>query len=97
MPEDLSSNTIDITPQIAPVEETKKKWLSDKADLILASDDKKELIINLIEDFNMAYQGCKQIEKIAKEGSTRKTSSGLRSSLVEVARFFDPSYLPPKA
>lgn len=96
MPEDLSSNTIelvaDITDQVKSIDEKKQKWLSDKADLLLSSDNKKELIINLIEDFNMAYGGCKQIEKLAKEGVKRKTSTGLRSSLLEIVHYFDPQY-----
>ena len=96
MPEDLSANTItltaDITDQVKSIEDKKKNWLEQKADTLLASENKKELIINLIEDFNMAYGGCKQIEKLAKEGINRKTSTGLRSSLVEIVRYFDPEY-----
>lgn len=95
---DLSSNSlqVDITEQVKQIQDKKKQWLDDKAELLLASDNKKELIINLIEDFNNAYLGCKQIEALAKEGSKRKTTSGLRSSLVEIVRYFDADYQPEK-
>lgn len=84
--------TADITEQVKSIEDKKKDWLSEKADTLLASENKKELVINLIEDFNMAYGGCKQIERVAKEGVSRKTSSGLRSALVEIIQYFDPEY-----
>ena len=93
---DLSSNTIelvaDISDQVKSLDEKKKQWLSDKADILLSSENKKELVIGLIEDFNNVYGACKQIEKLAKEGVKRKTSTGLRSSLVEIVQFFDQDY-----
>ena len=96
MTEDLSSNTItitsDVTEQVQSVQERKQKWLSDKADILLASDNKKDLIINLIEGFNSAIGVAKEIEKLAREAVKLKTSSGLRSGLVQIVRYFDADF-----
>ena len=96
MTEDLSSNAItvtsDITEQVRSAEERKKVWLSDKADILLASDNKKELIINLIEDFNSAIGVAKQIEKVSREGLKHKTTVALRSSLLQIVRYFEPDF-----
>lgn len=93
---DLSGNsetiTLDITSQVAEQEKRRNQWLSDKADILLASDNRKELVIGLIEDFNKMINATKFLEKIARTGVSRKTSSGLRSSLVEIIQFFDAQY-----
>ena len=86
--------TTDISQQISEQEKNRNIWLSEKADFLLASDNKKELIIDLITDFNKILGATKQIDKICREGVKRYTSSGLRSSLVEVIRLFDPDFEP---
>ena len=99
---DLSGNpetitlTADITDQVRSIDEKKKAWLEQKAQLILSSENPSKLIINLIEDFNLAFQATKQIHKISKDAVNRKTTTGLRSGLVEIVRFFEPDFLPEK-
>ena len=103
MPEDISSNivmddsgkvvvTADVTEQVREIENKKKKWLSDKADVLLSSDNKKELVIGLIEDFNNVYGACKQIEKMAVSGIKGTTFTQLQDSLLQIVRYFDSEF-----
>ena len=93
---DLSSNTIeitsDITEQVNNLEAKKLAWLEQKAEVLLNSENKKELVVGLIADFNNILNNSRMIEKIAKDGAARKTSSGLRSVLVEIANLFDEGW-----
>ena len=84
--------TADISEQVNDLEAKRQLWLQDKADILLASDNKKELVVSLIEDFNRVLNGSKQIVKIAKDSVNRQTLSGLRSALVEILQLFDPEY-----
>tara|TARA_R110000822_G_C15170764_1_gene479244 strand:- start:319 stop:624 length:306 start_codon:yes stop_codon:yes gene_type:complete len=95
---DLSgnSNTIEITSniteQVANLEAKKLAWLEDKAEVLLNSENKKELVVGLIADFNNILNNSKMIEKIAKDGSKKDTIIELRSVLVEIANLFDPEW-----
>ena len=84
--------TADVSDQVNDLEAKRQLWLQDKADILLASDNKKELVVSLIEDFNRVLNGSKQIVKIAKDSVNRQTLSGLRSALVEILQLFDPEY-----
>jgi predicted DNA-binding protein YlxM (UPF0122 family) len=93
MPEDLSSNdlssntiTLNATPisvedQIKRNEERRLEWYNDKAELLLASDNKKELVVNLISDFNNILGCTKEIERLARLGLADKTNPNLKMKL----------------
>ena len=89
MPEDLSSNeviTINATPlsveeQIKRNEERRQAWYADKAELLLASDNKKELVVGLISDFNNILGCTKEIERLARLGLADKTNPNLKMKL----------------
>jgi nitric oxide reductase large subunit len=89
MPEDLSSNeviTLTSTPlsveeQIKRNEERRQAWYADKAELLLASDNKKELVVGLISDFNNILGCTKEIETIARDALADKTNPNLKMKL----------------
>jgi len=81
-----------VAEQMKAQEEKRKLWLSDKADFLLASDNKKELVVDLITDFNKILGATKQIDKICREGVKQHSLMGLRSALVEVIQLFDADY-----
>jgi len=93
MPEDLSSNdlsgntiTLNATPlsveeQIKRNEERRLQWYSDKAELLLASDNKKELVVGLISDFNNILGCTKEIETIARDALADKSNPNLKMKL----------------
>lgn len=88
MSNDLSGNTITLTTTPLSVEEQIKKneerrqgWYNDKADILLASDNKKELIVGLISDFNNILGCTKEIEKIARDALADKSNANLKMKL----------------
>ena len=88
MPEDLSSNdlsgntiTLNVEDQVKRNEERRLEWYNDKADILLASDNKKELVVGLISDFNNILGCTKEIERLARLGLTDKTNPNLKMKL----------------
>jgi hypothetical protein len=85
---DLSGNTITLTStplsveeQIKRNEERRQAWFIDKAELLLASDNKKELVVGLISDFNNILGCTKEIEKIARDALADKSNPNLKMKL----------------
>ena len=85
---DLSGNTITLTStplsveeQIKRNEERRLEWYSDKAELLLASDNKKELVVGLISDFNNILGCTKEIETIARDALADKSNPNLKMKL----------------
>ena len=85
---DLSGNTITLTAtplsvedQIKRNEERRQEWYNDKAELLLASDNKKELVVGLIEDFNNILGCTKEIERLARDALADKTNPNLKMKL----------------
>ena len=85
---DLSGNTITLTTtplsvedQIKKNEERRLQWYNDKAELLLASDNKKELIVGLISDFNNILGCTKEIEEIARKALADKSNPNLKMKL----------------
>jgi hypothetical protein len=100
MPEDLSSNdlssntiTLTSTPlsveeQIKRNEERRTQWYNDKADILLASDNKKELVVGLIEDFNNILGCTKEIERLARLALKEDTSLKFKLALRNILKLF---------
>ena len=85
---DLSANTITLTStplsvedQIKKNEERRQQWYADKAELLLASDNRKELVVGLISDFNNILGCTKEIEKIARDALADKSNANLKMKL----------------
>jgi len=86
-PESITA-TIDVTEQVKSVEERKKQWIADKADILLASDNKKELVIGLIDDFNGILSCVKEIERICREAIEKDDKLKFKLAVRQILQMF---------
>ena len=91
--EQITSNepitiTADVTDQIASVDDKKRMWIADKADLLLESENKKELVIGLITDFNNILGCVKEIERIVKEALDKDSHLKFKVALRQISQMF---------
>ena len=93
MPEPLEENqtitlTTDVTEQVKSVEEKKREWIADKADILLNSDNKKDLVIGLIEDFNNILGCVKEIERIVRDSLDKNDKLKFKLALRQILQMF---------
>lgn len=77
----LTATPLSVEDQIKKNEERRQQWYQDKADILLASDNKKELIVGLITDFNNILGCTKEIERLVKDALADKSNSSLKMKL----------------
>lgn len=84
--------TTDIQEQVDAITAKRLEWIGKKADDLLGSEQKREMLINLIEDFNQMIGCLKQIEKEARRGVKCTSVKELKASLVSIVRTYEPDY-----
>ena len=80
--------TADITEQVSSIEDRKRLWISDKADILLQSENKKDLVIGLIEDFNNILGCVKEIEGICKEAVEKDDKLNFKLAVRQILQMF---------
>jgi hypothetical protein len=80
--------TTDVTEQVKSVEERKRIWIADKADILLNSDNKKDLVIGLIEDFNNILGCVKEIERIVRDSLDKNDKLKFKLALRQILQMF---------
>jgi hypothetical protein len=80
--------TTDVTEQIKSIEDRKRVWFAEKADILLNSDNKKDLVIGLIEDFNNILGCVKEIERIVKDSLDKNDKLKFKLALRQILQMF---------